>query len=250
MSDSPPRPVVTVVTVARRFRGPERSGNGGYTSGVLAAQVSRGAVAAIVTVTLRRPPPLDTAMEVRQGGDGAAELWHDQALVATAGPGELAGEPVPPVGFEVATTARSAYRGLLDHPFPGCFVCGPGREPRDGLHLAPGLVTEGRTACVWMPDPSLRAGDHGMVGAEFVWAALDCPGGWTSALDTRPLVLGRMTAQCLALPRVGEPLVVVGQRLGADGRRTFTATSLYDGERLVGRAEHTWFEVDPDRFSA
>ena len=58
-----------------------------------------------------------------------------------------------------------------------------------------------------------------------------------------------MTAVCLERPRVGQPLVVVGARLREDGRKTFTATSLYDGDRLLGRAEHVWFEVDPALFT-
>jgi hypothetical protein len=239
----------------RRFRGPARSGNGGYTAGRLALRmpaVSADAAASPVTVTLRRPPPLDFAMEVRrvadEGGPGV-QLLHGDALVASATAGVLSADPVAPATFDTATAARASYRGLLDHPFPECFVCGPDREPGDGLHLAPGPIDDGRTACVWMPDRSLESGTHGVVGVEFVWAALDCPGGWTSALDTRPLVLGRMTAQCLALPKVGQPLVVVGQLLRHEGRKTYTASSLYDGDHLLARAEHVWLEVDPALFS-
>src|SRR5690348_780522 len=110
----------TSFRIARRFRGPERSGNGGYTAGRLAALPAAAPEA---------------------------------------------------VGFEDATAARRSYRGLVRHPFPGCFTCGTEREPGDGLRLAPGLVGDGRTACVWLPDPSLASGpDPGMGGTEFVWA--------------------------------------------------------------------------------
>jgi hypothetical protein len=229
MSTSPP----DVFLVTGRFRGPAGSGNGGYTSGLLAGQLTDGADP--VTVTLRRPPPLDSALEVRLtaedsiGCDGA-ELWQGDVQVASA--------------------ARSAYRGSTQHPFPGCFVCGPERDPGDGMRLAPGMVDEGLTACLWLPDPSLVTGDdRSVVGREFAWAALDCPGGWTSDLEHRPMVLGRMTASCLSSPRVGRPHVVVGRLLGEEGRKTLTATSLYDDGRLVGRAEHTWIAVDPARFA-
>ena len=57
-----------------------------------------------------------------------------------------------------------------------------------------------------------------------------------------------MTRGCLARRRVGRPHVVVGTARRPEGRKTFTATSLYDADRLVGRAEHTWIAVDPDRF--
>ncbi len=178
------------------------------------------------------------------------ELRQEDLLIAEASPGDFQ-KPAPPerISFEAAAAARSSYRGLTKHPFPGCFVCGVGREPGDGLRLAPGLVGEGRTGCVWVPDLSLvNAAERGVAGVEFIWAALDCPGGWTSDIENRPMVLGRMTAAISDAARVGEPVVVVGELLGEDGRKTFTATAIYDGERLLARAEHTWLTVDPTLF--
>jgi hypothetical protein len=250
---SPPRPFI----VAGRFCGPAGSGNGGYTSGRLAAHLAWNSAEGMargrrpVTVTLRRPPPVDTMMSVRDVPDAGSgvEIWEGDQLVASAVPGAFESGVVPRVDFDTATGARNAYRGNTHHPFPGCFVCGPEREPSDGLRLTPGIVEEGRTACVWVPDPSLATGaDPAVVGSEFAWAALDCPGGWTSDLEHRPMVLGRMTASCPASPRVGRPHIVVGRLLREEGRKTFTATSLYDGDHLVGRAEHTWIAVDPSTF--
>jgi acyl-CoA thioesterase FadM len=52
-----------------------------------------------------------------------------------------------------------------------------------------------------------------------------------------------------ALPVVGEQHVVVGRRLAVDGRKTFTASTLYDSDgRVVATAEHTWITVDPATF--
>jgi len=63
------------------------------------------------------------------------------------------------------------------------------------------------------------------------------------------MVLGRMTARIDALPVVGEPHVVVGEGRGQDGRKTFTAATLYDADgRVVATAEHTWIAVDPAQF--
>jgi acyl-CoA thioesterase FadM len=61
------------------------------------------------------------------------------------------------------------------------------------------------------------------------------------------MVLGTMTAQVLALPRVGEPHVLVGWERGGEGRKFFSGTALYtsDGE-LLARAEATWIAVDPE----
>jgi acyl-CoA thioesterase FadM len=49
---------------------------------------------------------------------------------------------------------------------------------------------------------------------------------------------------------VGEQHVVVGRRLAAEGRKTFTASTLYDSDgRVVATAEHVWLVVDPDAFN-
>jgi hypothetical protein len=235
-----------LLTIASRFAGPPSSGNGGYTSGRLASYL---ATSEPVTVTLRRPPPLDTPLRVQLDA-GEARLLDGGDLVAVAGLGGFAHQPPDAVGLQQATDAESLYAGLSDHPFATCFVCGTGRAAGDGLRLLPGRYRPGRSACVWTPDATLAAGDDPSVAAaEFVWAAMDCPGGWSSDLQSRPLVLGRMTAAYDRLPSIGERYVVVGALLGTERRKTFTSAALYDshGERLA-RAEHTWIAVDPTHF--
>ena len=240
---------VDEITVARRFCGPPGSANGGYTAGLLASAFRLEHAADAVEVTLQRPPPLDSAMTVRRTDD-TATLFAGDLLVAEARAGELGAEPVEAVSFGDARQAETAYAGLADHPFPGCFTCGPDREPGDALRLSPGPVDGARTACTWTPDESL-ARDDDPAGArpEFVWACLDCPGGWTADLVGRPMVLGRITANIDAPAEIGERHVVMGQLLGHEGRKTFTAASLYDSDgRVVARAEHVWIAVDPSTF--
>jgi hypothetical protein len=219
------------ITLARRFRGPDRSGNGGYTSGLLAATVG----AETVTVTLRKPPPLEVALEVRDG-----TLSHGDDVVAVAAPGELTRPTPEPVPYDVAAAASKSYAGFVEHPFPGCFTCGPERP--DGLRIFPGRVSDDVVAAPWVPTE---------VAPEIVWAALDCPGGWAFDLVGRPMVLGRITATVLALPATGDQCVVVGQAHGTDGRKGFTSSALYapDGA-LIARAEHTWIAVDPATINA
>ena len=242
----------TSLTIAARFAGPPGSGNGGYTSGRLARCLSTGEP---VTVTLRRPPPLETELvvsraAVEQGVDEARLLTADGSLVAVAVRGAFDAAPPEAVRIEEATAAESSYAGLSGHPFPGCFVCGPDRLVGDGLRLSPGRYAAGHTACGWTPDASLFSGDDvARAAPEFVWAALDCPGGWASDLESRPLVLGRMTAAYERLPALHEPYVVVGAVRGGERRKTYTSSALYDAAgRLIGRAEHTWIAVDPSRF--
>ena len=111
------------------------------------------------------------------------------------------------------------------------------------MRLFAELIGDGRSACAWIPHASLADAD-GVVAPEFVWASLDCPGAWTVDLEGRPLVLGRLTAQVHALPHVGEPCVVVGRLLGAEGRKVWTTTTTYGSSgRELGRAHATWVAI-------
>src|SRR3954454_9846922 len=93
--------------VARRFRGPDGSGNGGYTAGLLARRMIGGDGIArnrarAITVTLRRPPPLDRGLHVEptRGAPGLELTDPDaNALVATATPGTFGADRVHAVDF-------------------------------------------------------------------------------------------------------------------------------------------------------
>ena len=90
---------------------------------------------------------------------------------------------------------------------------------------------------------------HPRASVAVTWAALDCIGGWAGDLTERLMVLGRMTARVDDLPVIGEPHVVVGEGRGREGRKTFTAATLYDADRrVVASAEHIWIAVDPALF--
>ena len=62
---------------------------------------------------------------------------------------DLEREVVPSVGTTRSRRRPDRYAGADDHPFPGCFVCGPDRAEGDGLRLFPGGLGPGRTACTW-----------------------------------------------------------------------------------------------------
>lgn len=236
----------------RRFTGPPTSANGGYTAGRLAAYVD-GSAAVAVAVTLHQPPLLETPLVVTAAGANVRATFGG-ALIAEAVPTQLRVDPVEPVSYGRAVEAAARYPGWDGHPFPTCFSCGSDREAPDALALRPGPVEgrEGDRACPWVPDPSLpRAAGSDGIEAAVVWAALDCPGGWTLDLAGRPAVLGRMTAQVDVVPRAGDRCVVVGRLLGRQGRKAFTATTLYDSDgRVLGRAHAVWIGIDPATFSS
>ncbi|NUR64017.1 MAG: hypothetical protein HOV87_35970 [Catenulispora sp.] len=244
-----------MVTIAGRFNGPPHSGNGGYVCGVLAQRflAEFGATpGAKVEVTLRKPPPLEKPLTLRQPPETEVlRLLDGATVIAEAEFVEATGVPVEPVPSEEAAAASKDYAGFAGHPFPTCFVCGP--EHPTGLHIFAGPVPGRRdvVAALWTPAPDT-------VGPEFVWAALDCPGGWSAGdLAGRPVVLGRMSVEMLhetgtdsdtaPAPLIaGEGHVVLGKHLRTEGRKTFTASSLYgpSGD-LIASAEAVWIAVDP-----
>lgn len=245
--------VDTELVVASRYRGPARSGNGGYTCGALAALAPDDWTA--VSVRLSQPPPLDVAMTVTRS-DGLLVASWDGAEVARATRADSDPEPVQPVEPDTARTASASYAGLTSHPFPTCFSCGTGREPGDGLRVFPGPVGDGRVAATWTPDASVAGDWHEYrdaareVGHAVTWAALDCAGGWAADIGERLMVLGTMTARLYSLPVVGVEHVVVGEGREESGRKRMSASSLYTADgRLVGAAEHVWIAVDPADFN-
>lgn len=251
----------SALVIPARYCGPTSSGNGGYTAGLLAERFANHPAPApecpVVEVTLRKPPPLDTDLRVEHLLDApATRLLDGETVVAEARCTDEELQPVDEVPVERAVEAMHDYAGLRSHPFPRCFACGPAREEGDGLRIFPGPVGEGRVASVWVPHESLAVAsdllDPGVqrVGIGTAWAALDCVGGWSTDLEGRPMVLGQIAAQVDALPVVGETHVVVGAELRSEGRKTFTASTVYDSDgRIVARARHTWIAIDPAAFT-
>jgi hypothetical protein len=220
--------------IAARFNGPPASGNGGYSAGLFASALSDSDVdgSGAVEVTLRRPPPLDTELSVR----GLA-LYQDDQLIAEAAPSELAdADEVPAVSLDEARDASAGYIGFREHPFPSCYVCGPLREPGDGLRLFPGRLSDGRTAA-----PFVVPAD---VSPALVWAALDCPSGWATSIEVRPSVLGRIAVRLAELPEPGAECVVVGRLTGVDGRKAYAGSTLYSPAGYpLATARTTWITV-------
>jgi hypothetical protein len=223
------------VWIDGRFRGPARSGHGGYVAGLVGSSLE---TAGPVRVRLRLPPPLETELDLTGG-----TLSGPAGVIAEAHQVNVLLQEVDPVTPDEVRAAEASYAGMTDHPFPTCYGCGPDNE--DGLRLRPGRATDRRTACRWRP----VAGPGGLVAVEDVWAAMDCPGGWTIVEAARPSVLGQLTLDIAALPEPDEPCVLMGGWLGDDGRKTFAATTLYGADgRVLARADQVWITVDPRVF--
>lgn len=226
--------------IEERFRGPPRSGNGGYVCGRIARHLS-GAVAA----RLKAPPPLGTDLRLESSSE-EARLFHGDLLIGEARVAQLDLQAPMPPSFEQAQEASQTYLGFKTHAFPGCFVCGPARDPMDGLRVFPGQVAGGSTlAAPWTPDSTL-ADESGALKPEFLWSALDCTGGFAvlPIPEGSAIVLGELCASIVGTVRTGEPCVVIGWPLGADGRKRFAGSAVFNARgELVAQARAVWFEV-------
>ena len=227
------------IRISSRYCGPPGAGNGGYVAGLLASFSPQGA-----SIRLQARSPLETSLAVHAGEDGVVELRDGANVIASATPAALDLDVPPPPTFDAAVDAGKGYRGLHDHPCPGCFVCGTGRS--DGLRIFAGSLAHAGRECVaaaWSPDASL-AGTRGRVRPEFLWAALDCPGYFALVPDFRPMLLGSLAGQVESEVRIGEPCVVLAWRLSVEGRKHRAGTALYGADgRCVARAAATWIEL-------
>ena len=229
------------IVIARQFRGPPNSGNGGYVCGVLGREI-----AGTATVALRALIPLDVALQLERA-DGAVRLTgQDGTLIAQATPSAatLPDPPAPPTLDE----ARAAATRCLwtDKPFhPPCFTCSSIREDGDGLRILPGQIAgaePGHIACVWTPHANF-AGPDGTVPEEIVWAALDCPGSlaWIVKSGMGGGLLGTMTGEVLRRPRASEDTIVTAWPIEQGGRKFVAGVALFDASgALMARGSQIW----------
>jgi hypothetical protein len=211
------------VIIPPRFNGPPDSANGGYAAGLLSEALGGG-----FEVTLKRPPPLGVDLdlvgnELRQGDVVIAEARRISEVL----------DAPPPVSLEEAETASKRYPGFKHHAYPTCFTCGPQRSDGLGIFAGPVEGREGTVAAPWTPDE---------VRPEIIWAALDCPSGWAvDDFQREGVLLGRMAAAIHGLPQQGKPHVVIGWRIGEEGRKRYAGSALFTAEgELLAAARSTW----------
>jgi len=230
--------VTSSIVIDKRFNGPPLSGNGGYTCGIIAANLAES-----VSVRLHKPPPLDTPLIIRRHTN-AWEVVDGEQVIASAVPTTIQAHVPAAPSYVDALAASRHYRGFESHAFPTCFVCGPDRTRGDGLRIFASPVPGTRVvAAPWLPEATL-GDESGKVRPEFIWAALDCPGYFASVVGDTPAVLGELAVHVDRSVHVEEPCVVVGWQILIEGRKHKVGTALFDedGERCaVGVA--TWVQT-------
>ncbi|HEY0276915.1 MAG TPA: hypothetical protein VGC32_01475 [Solirubrobacterales bacterium] len=231
---------MSTLFVPSRFNGPPASGNGGYSTGLIAALFD-GPCA----VSLRTPVPLDTALDVEPSnglGSGIADDGGDLEALRVIVGGELIAEavaapqlapwPGPAVDLDAARDATSRFVSPASGFFDRCFVCG--RERHDGFCVFPGPdAGDDFVASTWTP-PDWATDDDGAVLAEFVWAVLDCPGYFAlHGRDGTLAFLARQQSTIVAPMRAGVEYVTVGIALERSGRKGIAATAILDADGEV-----------------
>lgn len=228
------------IIITHQFRGPDNSGNGGYTCGKLASYINGPA-----EVTLKLPPPLNQPLEVVQDPSGGVALMKGEQTIATAVPASIHLTVPGPPSYETAVKAAGQHAMMEAHAYPGCFVCGPARKKADGLCIFAGRVkNQDYVAAPWIPEKCF-ADESGVIRDEIVWAALDCPGAW-AILDKqlRMILLGRMAVEIIKPVKAGQELVVIGWQIAEEGRKIQAGTALFDESRdLCAKGQSTWIEL-------
>jgi hypothetical protein len=236
------------IIIDHRFRGTPDSGNGGYVCGRVAHYIDGAA-----EITLRAPAPLDTRLDV-VCQDQEVSVLQGENLVATGRSADIDFADIPTATFVMAeaASARTPFTPE-NHAQHECFVCGPGRQPGDGLRIEAGPISPTGTgslyAAPWVPGTDLVAED-GLVAAEFVWSVLDCPTGYVSlanSLHKKPLelmLLGRMAARIDARPQPGEKCVITAWQTSVERRKYFAEAALYNSAGApIAVARATWIKL-------
>lgn len=222
--------------IARRFRGPPQSGNGGYVAGMLAQSLGGS-----VTVRLKAPPPLETKLRIEISAEQAS-LLHGDKVVAEARGRDPAVKPPPCPSFADAERASRSSPVWVSHPLPECFVCGTQRANDGGLQIFAGALDGGVYAATWVPDSSLCDGSS-LVRPEFIWSALDCPGAFAVNPKADLILLGELCARIHGTVDQGERCVVIGWPLGNDGRKRYAGSAVFsESGRLIGAGRATWIQ--------
>lgn len=219
---------------------------GGYVAGILTSGLSGSA-----KVDFRRPTPVGTELHLTVDGY-RVELRQDLDVLATAEPSSIDIRiPRVPTWSE-ALAGVGTYLVDTHIEVDSCFGCGPGRSPGEGLRIFPGVATgEDLVVAAWRPsvifaDPD----DASFLARPYVWAALDCPGGWArkelSRATTDRAVTAYLAAELVGPVILGEPHVVVGWPISRDGRKARVGSAIFsvDGD-LCAFAEALWIDL-PD----
>lgn len=232
---------VRPITIPSKIYGHPGIAFGGYVAGVLAAEAPGG-----VKVDFRRPVPPGVELLFRSATDRAT-LGTPDEVFASAEPFEVAIDIPSPPSWNEALEGVAAFETEADQQF--CFGCGPGRAEGDGLRLFTGLSARGDlVTATWRPSKSFGDPNCVHVATEFVWAALDCPGGWARKTLLGPETGRALTAYLAAVllrpVKVSQCHVVFGWLIERSGRKTTVGSAIAtEGGEVCAVAQALWLDA-------
>jgi hypothetical protein len=228
------------IVIDSRYCGPPGSANGGYVAGLLAGRIGRPADA-----SFRRPVPLGRELQLDRDGDGA-KLFAAGELLVEAKPIDLH-LPVPaPPSLAEAHEASGRYLGRrVRLRFARCFGCGIERATGYGLRIFAGPAGREMASTRTLVARVHLADERGWVRPEFVWAALDCSGGFALIGDDaeRFLLSARLAVRIDALPHAGEPHAVAAWVIERGEGKHVSGTAVFTAQgKLLALGRALWVE--------
>jgi hypothetical protein len=241
-----PQSKVATLTVPEHIWGFPGVAHGGYVAGRLAEQAGT----ACLRLDLRRPIPVGRRLSIESTEPKSWTLTGEQGTLAAARVAapeiKVPFRPSWADGMACVEQRQAAERA--GNTFPDCWVCGSGRPAGEGLRVMLGLMTDRpMVAAAWTPGPEAGAPGEELSTAS-VFAVLDCPGGWACrAFAGAPIaetVTAYQTSRQLRPVLAGQPYLVSGWSIGAEGRkyRTGSAITTPDGE-VCALAVSLWLDA-------
>jgi len=230
------------VVIEPRYCGPPGLAHGGYVAGLIADHAGALQEPRQWKVRLLQPIPLAVPLEIAAVNE-ALELRQDARVLARAEAHDLQLVVPSPPDYLQALDASRSFSGFVRHAFPNCFVCGTERPRGEGMRVFAGaLPARDIVAAPWTPAAAF-GGSDGKVQPRFMAAALDCPGYFAARDDGVSMLLGEFTVHIDRCVHVDEPCILIGWRLGVDGRKYSVGTALFDEDgELCARAQAIWIE--------
>ena len=212
------RSLPATVRIPTGLNGPARTANGGVAAGTMAALLDGP-----VEVRLSSPPPMGTDLAVERSDGWVVARAPDGTRVLAARSSTAPSVPVP----EVYPDTVGDGEPFPEHPAATCVVCGPTHPA--GLRLFPAPVPgHPSVLATWWTPPRWTVED-GRLRPELLWGVLDCPGALAIMHDagepTFAALVG-ITGELRAPVRAGEPVLVLGFTLEADGRKRGAGTAV------------------------
>ncbi|MCZ4604019.1 hypothetical protein O3S80_09640 [Streptomyces sp. Lzd4kr] len=215
---------------------------GGYIAGVLAERSG----ARTVRVDFRGPVPVEVPVRIAETADEGVELGKAERPLAAARPAELPLEVPAAPSWNEADAAAERFRAAPPSGVVDCFGCGLRTADR-GLRVHGTPVPDlGLVASAWTPSHAFADAD-GLLPAQLVWGALDCPGHWAGRfLGTlrAGAVTASLTGTVLRPVVAGEPHISYAWLVSESGRKHTMGAALATAEgELCGVSEALW--IDP-----